>query len=165
MKLIAQKPCSFEGRKFFIGDEIPAELVANPKAQEKMGVLAIAADGGTVQSVSVPGADVKFEVVIHSDNGDLPLAVTNEELAVFTDILQTGVNKAEDKQKISDLIQKVDSEDLLIMLDALDGRKFVKEEAQARAEALTKPEETEEVTPVDGENPPEEPDTEPGGDE
>lgn len=38
MRLIAQKPCSFGGNKFFIGEEIPAELVTNPKMQEKMGV-------------------------------------------------------------------------------------------------------------------------------
>jgi len=41
MRLIANKPCSFGGRQFFIGDEIPADLVANVKAQEKMGVIAI----------------------------------------------------------------------------------------------------------------------------
>ena len=42
MKLIAKKPCSFGGQRFYIGDEIPAELVAEPKAQEKLGVIAIA---------------------------------------------------------------------------------------------------------------------------
>lgn len=141
MKLIAKKPCSFEGQKFFIGDEIPVAFVKDPKAQEKMGVLAIAGDGSTLppeelQECTAQVADVKFEVIIHSDDGDLPLAVTNAELSVFTDILQIPVAKAEDKQKISEMIQKIESEDLLIMLDALDGRKHVKEEAQARAQAL-----------------------------
>lgn len=41
MKLIANRPCSFGGRQFYIGDEIPANLVADAKAQQKMGVLAI----------------------------------------------------------------------------------------------------------------------------
>lgn len=44
MRLIANKPCSFGGRKFFIGDEIPANLVADARAQEKMGVIAIVND-------------------------------------------------------------------------------------------------------------------------
>ena len=48
MRLIAQKPCSFGGNKFFIGEEVPAELVTNPKMQEKMGVIAIATDGGDI---------------------------------------------------------------------------------------------------------------------
>lgn len=41
MKLIATKPCSFGGRQFYIGDEIPMELVADAKAQEKIGVITI----------------------------------------------------------------------------------------------------------------------------
>lgn len=39
MRLIAKKPCSFGGRKFFIGDEIPADLVADVKQQEQYGVI------------------------------------------------------------------------------------------------------------------------------
>ena len=143
MKLIAKKPCSFEGHKFFIGDEIPTEFVANPKALEKMGVIAIAGNADPIpftepQKYIVPtDGVVKFEILIHAEDGDLPLQVTNEELSVFTDILQIPVSKAEDKQKISEMIQKIESEDLLIMLDALDGRKFVKEEAQERAKAIS----------------------------
>lgn len=41
MKLIARKPCSFGGKKYFIGDEIPSEEVIQPKAQERLGVLTI----------------------------------------------------------------------------------------------------------------------------
>lgn len=142
--LIAQKPCTFGGKKFFCGDEIPPELVANPKAQEKMGVIAIA--GGTIppeelQQYIAQVGEVKFEILIHSEEGDLPLLVTNEELSIFTDILQIPVSKTEDKQKVAEMIQNIESEDLLILLDALDGRKFVKEEAQARAQAISKPEE------------------------
>lgn len=144
MRIVALKPCSFEGHKFFIGDEIPTELVANPKAQEKMGVIAIA---GTGNSNPIPFTDpqeyvaqvgvVKFEVLVHAEEGDLPLQITNEELTIFTDIRQIDVQKAEDKQKISELIQQVDSEDLLIMLDAIDGRKYVKEKAQERAQVIS----------------------------
>lgn len=39
MRLIAKKPCSYGGKKFFIGDEIPAELVVNIEREEKLGVM------------------------------------------------------------------------------------------------------------------------------
>ena len=41
MRLIANKPCSFGGEKFYIGDEIPAGMVADPAVQEKRGILTI----------------------------------------------------------------------------------------------------------------------------
>lgn len=154
MSIIALKPCTFGGKKFLIGDEIPESLVANPKVQAKMGTIAIS--GGTIppeelQQYTSQVGEVKFEIIIHSENGDLPLAVTNEELSIFTDILQINVSKTEDKQKVSDMIQNIESEDLLIMLDALDGRKFVKEEAQERAAALV-PDEQEEEQPGDNDD-------------
>ena len=139
MKLFAKQPCSFNGRKFIIGEEIPTEYVLDPKAQERMGVLAIADDTqGSAATTFVQPMDgaVTFSIPIHTEEGDIALNVTNEELTVFTDILQVGAVKTEDKQKISDMIQKIESEDLLIMLSALDGRKFVKDTAEERAKAL-----------------------------
>ncbi len=44
MRLIAKKPCSFGGRQFYIGDEIPENLVADGKRQEEYGVITIAKD-------------------------------------------------------------------------------------------------------------------------
>lgn len=136
MKLIAQKPCSFEGKKFYIGDEIPCELVNNPKAQEKMGVITIASSTGESLNMSAHKSVGKFEIIIHAEEDNLQLWLTNEELSVFTEIAQIGVTKAEDKQKIAEMIQKIESEELLIMLDALDSRKYVKEKAQERAQVI-----------------------------
>lgn len=42
MRLIARKPCRFNGKNFYIGDEIPADAVTDPYSQEKLGVLTIA---------------------------------------------------------------------------------------------------------------------------
>lgn len=142
MELIAQKPCSFGGRNFFVGEIIPEGMVLDPKAQEKMGVLVIAsADSAEpvngLEEIVTQVANVKFEIKIHAKEGDLSVQVTNEELSVFTDILQTKTGKEEERQKISELIQKVESEDLLILIDALDGRKYVKELALERAQQLT----------------------------
>ena len=44
MRLIANKPFSSVGRKFYIGNEIPENLVADAKLQEKMGVITIVND-------------------------------------------------------------------------------------------------------------------------
>lgn len=48
MRLIANKPCSFGGKQFFVGDEIPADLVADAQLQEKYGVLTITNNNGGV---------------------------------------------------------------------------------------------------------------------
>lgn len=145
MKLFAQKPCSFGGRKFYVGEEVPEALVLDPKAQEKMGVLSIVSDGNEIregvpseklQEMAAMVAEVKFEIIIHAQEGDLSIMVTNEELSLFTDILQTGVSKTDEKQKISEMIQNVESEDVLILVDALDGRKYVKELVLERVRQL-----------------------------
>ncbi len=44
MRLIANKPCSFGGQQFYVGDEIPENLVVDAKMQEKLGVVTIAND-------------------------------------------------------------------------------------------------------------------------
>ncbi len=52
MRLIAKKPCSYGGKKFFIGDEIPAELVVNIEREEKLGVISAANDEAGVPELS-----------------------------------------------------------------------------------------------------------------
>ena len=72
MRLVAKKPCSFEGKKFFINDEIPAELVADPKTQEKMGVIAIV--GGDSEAVTPLPQLGEINIPIHAEEEDLILA-------------------------------------------------------------------------------------------
>lgn len=52
MKLFAKKPCSFNGKNYFIGDEIPIESVLDPKAQQMMGVIEVVEEnsGSRVES-------------------------------------------------------------------------------------------------------------------
>lgn len=52
MRLIAKKPCSYGGKKFFIGDEIPAELVVNIDREEKLGVISAVNDEAGVPEQS-----------------------------------------------------------------------------------------------------------------
>ena len=96
MKLIAKKPCSFNGKKFFIGDEIPADHVLDPKAQKMMGVIEVVeGDGENVgpdeggrllpPSPTLEDADHKDEKEIYSKSA---LSRMNKEnlLAIAADM-------------------------------------------------------------------------------
>ena len=141
MKLIAQKPCSFGGKKFYIGEEIPAEAVLNPKEQATMGVLAIVSnDAGTTQPAGEKEATNPVDtmtVVIRAEEGDLPLNLTGEGLQAVVDVLTSKVEDAEP------IVEAMTDGDALILLHLTDTRKAVKAAAEARAKALNE-EDTEE---------------------
>lgn len=99
MKLIAKKPCSFGGQRFFIGDEIQEELVVDPAAQEKLGVITIVNDtkevsGGesgtffTLEQVEKMVAEAVDEAV---NNTVLEMEQKQKELQEETDALQNEV--------------------------------------------------------------------------
>lgn len=126
MKLIAKKPCSFGGKKFYIGDEIPVESVLNPQAQEKMGVLAIVADNATVAAPAEP----TLPVVIHAEEGDLTLNLTADGLQAVADALRSNADDA------VIIVNQMVEADALGVLYYLDGRATVKKAAEARAKAI-----------------------------
>lgn len=133
MKLIAQKPCNFGGKKFYCGMEIPAELVLNPNAQAKMGVLAIVPDDArTTPSVDVTETSPveTMTVVIHAEEGDMPLNLTAEGLQAVVDVLTSNVEDAEP------IVAAMNDGDALILLHLTDTRKTVKTAAEARAKAV-----------------------------
>ena len=134
MKLIARKACSFGGKKFYIGDDIPANLVLDPRAQEKMGVLAIVPDDAGTSPLAVCEV-IRNEidtmtVVIHAKEGDLPLALTKEGLQNVVDVL-TG--KPADAEAV---IAQMTDGDALILVHITDSRKAIKVAAETRAQAL-----------------------------
>lgn len=134
MKLIARKPCSFGGRQFFIGNEIPAEFVLNPKGQEEMGVLSMVNDDGTAAPTSAviePTGERNITINITSDAGDMPLNVTETGLQAIFTILTGNVSEAEE------IIGQITDGDALILLHMADRRKTVQEAAEARATALS----------------------------
>lgn len=128
MKLIAQKPCCFGGKKFYIGDEVPAEFVLDPNAQKKMGVLAVVE---CTAGAAIPAGVHTMEVIVHDDEGDMPLSVTEAGMQAIFDVL-TG--KASDAAAI---INDMTDGDALILLHISDNRKQVKEAAEARAKAIS----------------------------
>lgn len=134
MKLIARKACSFGGKKFYIGDEIPEEIVLDPQVQDKRGVLTIVND----DAVTPPPAEHEevrnevdtMNVVVHAKEGDMPLDLTKEGLQAVVDVL-TG--NAEDAAPI---VADMTDGEALILLHLVDNRKAVRTAAEARAQVL-----------------------------
>ena len=139
MKLIAKKRCSFGGKRFYIGDEIPVELVLNPKAQESMGVIAIASDVADNTAPEISPADPvdTINVVIHAEEGDLPLNLTAEGLQAIVDVMTDNVEGAEP------IVDQMTDNDALILLHMIDSRKSIKTAAEARAKSLVSLKESE----------------------
>ena len=141
MKLIAQKPCSFGGKQFYIGNEIPVKDVLNPTLQAKLGVLAIVPD----DAGATPPAVETMTVVIRAEEGDLPLNLTAEGLQAVVDVFTSNVEDAEP------VIAAMTDGDALILLHIADNRKAIKTAAEARAKALNEATEDTEETEEESE--------------
>lgn len=153
MKLIAQKPCNFCGKRFFVGDEIPAELVVSPKTQAKLGVLTIYNDGGVVSGnapleATVDAGEViaplraiedqiQVSIPIEAENGTQTLSVAPGSVAEALRIMQMDVKDAEK------VIENLDDEYALIILHACDSRKGIKNASEKKALLIQHPEEEE----------------------
>lgn len=146
MRLIAKKPCSFNGQTFYIGDEIPSEFVINPKAQEKLGVISIAADGGDPSESAVTGAfvgQVEFAIPINQRDGKMILHCNEEQICKAAEVMQMTAGEAKET------IKEIDDEKVLILLNACDSRKAIKEATEAAATKLNFEEDVQEESAGD----------------
>lgn len=150
MKLIAQRPCNFGGKRFFVGDEIPGELVVNPKAQSQLGVLAICNDGvmavgekANITPLKSTENQMQVEVPINTESGSQVLLVAPGSITEALRIMQMDVKDAEKE------IENLEEENVLIILHACDSRKGVKNASEKKAMEMQNPEEEE---PLDEEN-------------
>lgn len=141
MRLIANKPCSFGGRKFYIGDEIPENLVADAGLQEKMRVITIVKDGMgesggqsgslfTQQDEERNDGVIRISVKGEFDGQYTEIPANPEEIQKVFAIMQ--MNAEEGARAIAD----VTSENALILLHAADSRKTVKNAAKEQADKL-----------------------------
>ncbi len=128
MRLIAKRPCNFGGKQFFIGEEIPKELVTNVKQLQKFGVITVIPDAIFEETETNESAVV---ITVYVDgNEDTALLLSQEEVQeVFTIMQKT----ADDGVKA---IAEVQSENVLILLHAADSRKTIKEAAKKQADNL-----------------------------
>lgn len=122
MKYIAKKPCNF-GKKYFIGEEIPAEKILNPTAQKMMGVIEVVEgdsrdadpeEGGRLlpPSPTLEEADIEEEISEDTEEAEertgrvcytknqLDRKTKDELLAIAEEL---GVDAADDPKK-ADLI-------------------------------------------------------------
>lgn len=132
-KLIAKKPCSFGGERFYIGDEIPLHLVQEPKTQEKYGLLAIV-EGDAVTPTPTVEATVVSDPVLTitvSVNGEqMDLEPTDDGLQ---DIFSALIGSSDTAIAIAN--QMTDN-DALILLHLSDKRVTVQRAAKERGEKL-----------------------------
>lgn len=108
MRLIANKPCSFGGKKFYIGNEIPENLVADARLQEKMGVITIVNDNMGV-------ADKQSATLFTQEQVDKMLAEAIEEAVnnTITEMEQKQKELQEALQQSAAELKEVDSEILM----------------------------------------------------
>lgn len=132
---IAQKPCTFAGTEYNIGDTIPKDKVL-PEAVTRLiknGVIAEVGNAGPLLPAST-----SLEVPIVADEGAFVVKMTVDELvgAVHT------IQKTEE-EIVAD-IEEVENADVLIFIDVMTGKKeAIHEAAKARAEAISGPQEPE----------------------
>lgn len=135
MKLIAKKPCSFGGERFYIGDEIPLKLVQNPKTQERYGTLAIVEGDAVTPAPTVTPVVVSDPVLtigVRVGDEEMDLEPTDDGLQdIFTALIS-------DADGAIATINKMTDNDALILLHLADRRTTVQKAAKARAEKLQK---------------------------
>ena len=130
-RLIALKPCSFGGKKFYIGDEIPAEFVSNPEAQVKLGTItAVEVESEVVIDETIVIPDPTFSLIVKKDDEELTLKPTDQGIQ---DVFNVLIGKTTDAESI---INQMDDEDALILLHLSDSRRTVREMAETRAKKL-----------------------------
>jgi hypothetical protein len=138
MKLIAKKPCSFNGQTFYIGDEIPPEFVINPKAQENLGTIAIVSVSDASRTNPAEDGQVEFGVPIKQKDGTMTLYLNKEQICRAVEVMQMTTSEAKEA------IKEIADEKILILLNACDSRKAVKEATEAAAAELNPEEDVQE---------------------
>ena len=130
MKLIAKKPCSFNGQTFYIGDEIPPEFVINPKAQENLGTVAIVYVSDASRTNLAEDGQVEFGVPIKQKDGTMTLYLNEEQICRAVEVMQMTASEAKEA------IKGIAEEKILILLNACDSRKTIKEATEDAASEL-----------------------------
>lgn len=147
MKLIAKKPCSFNGQTFYIGDEIPSEFVINPKAQENLGTIAIVSTGNVpktdLSDITAEVGQVEFVVPIKQKDGTMTLYMNEDQICRAVEVMQMTASEAKEA------IKGITEEKILILLNACDSRKAVKEATEAAAAELNPEEDVQEESAGD----------------
>lgn len=137
MRYIVLKPLKIKGHRYVSGDVIEDGLINESRAPalERTGYIS-----GIKTSLDLPVAElimpleqegaVLFMVPIVKNEGVMSLPVSNQQLSKAVEIMQMQVKAAAEE------INNVEEENVLILLNACDSRKGVKEAAEDRAGVL-----------------------------
>ena len=140
MKLVANKPCNLNGKMYFIGEEVPVEEVVDYASLVKMGLLSVIQDAvpadNLEECVAMVG-EVSFSIPIVKGDETIDLDVTEPQIQDAVKTMQMNADTA-----IAHIRGDVEDNTTLIVINALDSRKTVKEAAELKAKALIKQEES-----------------------
>jgi hypothetical protein len=140
---VAMQFCTLMGVDYRVGDFIPHEAVLPERAGDLigMGVIANAPERQENHTIKVP---------VLAEEGTLYIELTHNEMALAIEAFQ---EKAENAILI---INRFENPEALIIFDAVDSRKTVKDAARKRAEELVAakaaetPENVDPSTEIDG---------------
>lgn len=140
MKLVANKPCNLNGKKYFIGEEVPVEEVVDYASLVKMGLLSVIRDGIPVETLEECVAsvgEVFFKIEIVKGDKGFDLDVTEPQLQEAVKTMQMN-----QKDAVAHIRGSVKDNTVLIFLNAVDSRTAVKKEAETKAKSLEELEES-----------------------
>ena len=140
MKLVSNKPCNLNGKKYFIGEKVPVEEVVDYANLVKMGLLSVIHDAvpadNLEECVAMVG-EVSFSIPIVKGDETIDLDVTEPQIQDAVKTMQMNADTA-----IAHIRGDVEDNTTLIVINALDSRKTVKEAAELKAKALIEQEES-----------------------
>ena len=128
---IANKPCTFRGQNFLIGETIPNELI-DERAIGRLKQMRVITEVGAETKTEVKTVSAKtISVPIVGNDGEFTVELQKEDAHLLFNVLQQSADDA------TVAIGGVVNTDLLLCIHALDGRKNIKKVAKERATALT----------------------------
>jgi len=138
MKLVANKPCNLNGKKYFIGEEVPVEEVVDYASLVKMGLLSVIHDAvpedNFEECVAMVG-EVSFSIPIVKGHETIDLDVTEPQM-------QDAVKTMQMNAAVAHIRGDIEDDTTLIIINALDSRATVKKAAESKAKNLIEQEES-----------------------
>jgi len=140
MKLVANKPCNLNGKKYFIGEEVPVEEVVDYASLVKMGLLSVIHDAvpedNLEECVAMVG-EVSFSIPIVKGHETIDLDVTEPQMQDAVKTMQMSADAA-----VAHIRGNIEDDTTLIIINALDSRATVKKAAESKAKNLIEQEES-----------------------
>lgn len=148
---IALKPITLSGVNYAAGDSIPADAVLPSRVPALIRTKSIArANERPVDAQETPQNDAndfgEVNLPIQTENGVLELPASGEDIVKAVELLQMNADDA------IQAIKEIESDSVLIIMDACDSRKTVKAAAKARAKELNEETDPEGTTDPEGQN-------------